>query len=251
VAGSVLYITRRVAGTLVLGMLLREWIDFTTFALSEAAADAESPFLVLSFAQWGAFVLAIIGVVIVLRRGSHEPEILSCRWSDVTCAAALPDDDPVDDMVKVRFALDKDESGWPPAESEGLWAQPVAAGRFRLDNTPWFVRGVAADDVIEAESDNAGVWWFARVLERGGRVVVRVIPRRDGPLGPDRQKVLDAFASLGVSGEGMAAPVNMVALDIGPDAPVGAVKRLLEQGEADGRWHYEEGCVTDEWLRLA
>lgn len=72
VAGSVLYITRRVSGTLVICMLLHAWIDFTTFAFSDAAADAESPFVFLSLMQWGAFVLAITGVVIVLRRGSHR-----------------------------------------------------------------------------------------------------------------------------------------------------------------------------------
>lgn len=102
-------------------------------------------------------------------------------------SADLPDDAPVDDMVKVRFALDPDDSGWPPAESEGLWAQPAGEGRFRLDNTPWFIRGVAADDVIEAAPDDAGVLWFVRVVERRDRVVVRVIPRSDGPLrGDDR-----------------------------------------------------------------
>jgi hypothetical protein len=73
-AGSVFYIVRRVAGTLVLCMLLHAWIDFTTFGFSEAASDAESPFLVLGLAQWAAFIMAIIGVVIVLRRGSHEPD---------------------------------------------------------------------------------------------------------------------------------------------------------------------------------
>ena len=71
-AGSVLYITRRVAGTLILCMLLHAWIDFTTFAFSDAAVDAESPFVALSLTQWGAFALAVIGVVIVLRRGSQQ-----------------------------------------------------------------------------------------------------------------------------------------------------------------------------------
>lgn len=165
-------------------------------------------------------------------------------WADV------PEDDRVNDMVKVRFALDRDDSGWPPAESEGLWAQPVGSQSFRLDNTPWFVRGVAANDVVEAEPDDAGVFWFVRLLERGERVVVRVIPRRDGPLTGDRQAVVDAFALLGVSAEGMSTAVNMVALDIGPDAPLLSVKALLERGEADGRWHYEEGCVTEQWRRL-
>lgn len=72
VAGSVLYITRRVAGTLILCMVLHAWIDFTTFAFSDAAGDAESPFLLLGFLQWLAFVLAIVGVVVVLRRGNKQ-----------------------------------------------------------------------------------------------------------------------------------------------------------------------------------
>ena len=73
VAGSVLYITRRVSGTLIVCMLLHAWIDFTSFAFSEAATDAASPFVALSFAQWAAYILAIVGVVLVLRRGSrHE-----------------------------------------------------------------------------------------------------------------------------------------------------------------------------------
>lgn len=67
-AGSVLYITRRVAGTLVVCMLLHAWIDFTTFAFSDAAVDADSPFVALATAQWLAFLLAVVGVVVVLRR---------------------------------------------------------------------------------------------------------------------------------------------------------------------------------------
>ena len=72
VAGSVLYITRRVAGTLILCMVLHAWIDFTTFAFSDAAGDADSPFLLLGFLQWLAFVLAVVGVVVVLRRSNDR-----------------------------------------------------------------------------------------------------------------------------------------------------------------------------------
>jgi CAAX protease family protein len=71
-AGSVFYITRRVAGTLVICMLLHAWIDFTTLAFSDAAADAESSFTILGLLQYLAFALAIAGVVIVLRRGSSQ-----------------------------------------------------------------------------------------------------------------------------------------------------------------------------------
>lgn len=151
------------------------------------------------------------------------------------------------DLVKVRFALDRDENGWPPVESEGLWALSLKGHLYRLDNTPWFVRGVAADDVVEAHADADGVLWFVGVRERSGRIVVRIIPRFDGSLSGDRQAVLDEFAAMGVTGEGMSSPVNMVALDIGPGAPLSSVKSLLYDGEGDGRWHYEEGCITEEW----
>ncbi|WP_036516518.1 DUF4265 domain-containing protein [Nocardioides sp. J54] len=152
--------------------------------------------------------------------------------------------------VKVRFALERDQDGWTLAESEGLWAVPVGGDLYRLDNTPWFVRGVAADDVVEAHPDADGVLWFAEVRERGGRVVVRVIPREDGPLHGDRQAILDVFSPLGVEAEGMSSPVNMVSLDIGPDAPQSSVKSLLASGESEGRCYYEEGCVTEAWRGL-
>lgn len=43
---------------------------------------------------------------------------------------------------------------------------------------------------------------------------------------------------------------NIVALDIPPEADLRAVKELLRTGEADGRWDYEEGCVTEAWLNF-
>jgi len=56
------------------------------------------------------------------------------------------------------------------------------------------------------------------------------------------------FEPLGVTGEGMASPVvNMVALDIGPDASLPSIKSLLVSGQTDGLWYYEEGCITDDW----
>lgn len=162
----------------------------------------------------------------------------------------MGDDDNVSDPVKIRFELRQDDGGWPPAETEGVWAVPMGGDLFRVDNIPWFVRGVAADDVVQAIPDQGGVLWFRQVQQRSGRVVVRVIPRSDGPLAGDRQAVLDAFTGFRVSGEGMSSPVNMVALDIGQDAPIASIKSLLAEGEADGRWYYEEGCVTEQWKRL-
>lgn len=70
VAGSVLYLTRRLAGTLVVCMLLHAWIDFTTFAFADAAREAGSVASLLGIVQFPAFVLALVGVALVLRRDS-------------------------------------------------------------------------------------------------------------------------------------------------------------------------------------
>jgi hypothetical protein len=49
-----------------------------------------------------------------------------------------------------------------------------------------------------------------------------------------------------VTGEGIEQ-FSLVALDVPPDADSAAVKRLLREGEHDGWWEYEEGCIGDAW----
>jgi len=149
--------------------------------------------------------------------------------------------------VKVRFRLTPDEDGWPPAESEGLWAEPVGNDQFRIHNSPWFVRNLSAGDVVHALAGSDGVLWALDRVRASGRLTVRVIPRADGTLRGDRQAVVEWFAPYEVSGEGIEQ-YGMVALDIPADADHKSVKAELQRGEADGLWYFEEGCVSDDWL---
>ena len=150
-------------------------------------------------------------------------------------------------LVKVRFKLDQDEDGWPPVTSEGLWAEPLGEEKYRINNTPWFVRNLAADDVVIAVPAADGVLWATGRVQWSGRFTLRVIPAREGPLGGDLRAVVDAFKPFGVSGEG-ARQYGIVALDVPPDADLSSIKRLLRAGEADSRWDYEEGCIDDAWI---
>lgn len=152
--------------------------------------------------------------------------------------------------VKIRFSLEVGDDGWPPVGSEGVWAAALGGGLYRLDNTPWFARGVAYGDVVEAMSGSDGIPWATKLVHWNGHLTIRVIPFRDGPLTGDLQAVLDAFAPYGVTGEGAGPSYAIVALDVPPDAPLRDVKSLLREGQADGRWEYEEGCVSDEWEAL-
>lgn len=176
---------------------------------------------------------------------SSSESLASCLYSRQPVAVLETDEQ----RVKVRFRLVEDKGGWPPVESEGLWAEPLGNDEFRIDNTPWFVHNLAADDVVRALAGSDGVLWATERVQWSGRLTVRVIPRKDGPLQGNRQAVLDLFEPHGVTGEGIEQ-YGMVALDIPPNSDLGALKAMLVKGEEDGRWYYEEGCITEEWSNL-
>ena len=149
----------------------------------------------------------------------------------------------------MRFWLVRDEDGrepvqgWPPpVESEGLWASPMGAGLYRIENTPWFAQNLGAYDIVEAV-EYQGARVVMRKAEWSGHLTVRVA--HDDPAA-----VLDAFADLGVRGESAAPAYRIAALDIPPGADLRAVVGRLRAGKADLAWDYEEACVTAEWRGL-
>lgn len=151
------------------------------------------------------------------------------------------------DQVRICFALEQDEAGWPPVTAERMWATPTSRDNaVVIDNIPFFVRGVACYDVVAVAPDAEGILWGHEQIRWSGNCTIRVIPFRDGPLHGDQQAVLDAFAPFGVEGEGVEQ-YGLVALNIPANADLTAIKRLLREGEEDKRWAYEEGCVGNAW----
>ena len=128
-----------------------------------------------------------------------------------------------------------------------MWAVPLGGDLYRIDNTPWFARNVAADDAFLAGWDADGRLWAREQLCWSGNCTIRVVPLRDGPLAGSQQAVLDVFVPLGAAGEGFGSRLNIVALTIPADADLAEIKRTLQRGEADGSWVYEEGCISGDW----
>jgi hypothetical protein len=154
------------------------------------------------------------------------------------------------DRAKMRFQLERDGYGWPPTESEGVWAKPCGGTEYELDNTPWFAPGVAFGDRVRAEPDEDGVLWVQERLAWSGRYTVRVIPLGEEPARRQLQAIVDLFAPLGAECEGALPAFKLVALDIPPTARLAEIKELLVAGEADGRWGYEEACIDAHWKAL-
>ncbi|MEV1049759.1 DUF4265 domain-containing protein [Streptomyces sp. NPDC049887] len=92
-----------------------------------------------------------------------------------------------DDHVKVHFRMDMDEDGWPPASVESLWAVDLGDGTVRLDNTPWFVRGVAGDDIIRVEIDDEGIRWAGETVRASENCTIRLIVLKDDGSAAARQ----------------------------------------------------------------
>ncbi|MEU0787168.1 DUF4265 domain-containing protein [Streptomyces sp. NPDC006173] len=147
--------------------------------------------------------------------------------------------------VKVHFRLEV-EDDWPPASVESLWAVDQGDGTARLDNVPWFVRGVGCGDIVATETDDEGVRWAGEVVRRSQNCTIRLIVFRDGGSAEARQSVINAFQELGVDSEGMER-FGMIALDVPPGADLAKVQRLLNHGVAEEWWDIEEGCITSEW----
>jgi hypothetical protein len=158
--------------------------------------------------------------------------------------------EPSSERVKVRFRLQRPRDGWPPVESEGVWAKPRGGTEYELDNVPWFARGIAFGDRVRAELDDDGVLWAQERLSWSGRYTVRVIPHGNEPATEQLQAIIDAFSPLGAECEGGLPAFKIVALDIPPTARLAEIKSLLVEGEAEGRWGFEEGCVDPRWAAI-
>jgi hypothetical protein len=127
----------------------------------------------------------------------------SAHWSgtEVPSTRRGVDDGSVTDLrpdhVKVHFRMDIDEQGWPSASVESTWAVDLGDGMVRLDNTPWFVRGVARGDIIAAQPDDDGLLGAGQVVQPSQNCTIRLIVLEDDGSAAARQSVLDVFHRLG------------------------------------------------------
>ncbi|MER7283764.1 DUF4265 domain-containing protein [Dactylosporangium sp. NPDC000244] len=158
----------------------------------------------------------------------------------------VPGDATLAPAVQVLFDLPQ-EGDWPPVSSEPLGALLVAHDTAQLQESPFFARHVAKGDLLRVRSSEDGSWQPVERLKPSGSCTIRIVPFRKGPLSGSRERVLDAFAPLGVSGKGHGR-FRIVALDVPSTVDLVATKRVLYDGVDAGWWDYEEGCLTDAWL---
>jgi hypothetical protein len=124
---------------------------------------------------------------------------------------------------------------------EFLWARPVSAHAYVLDNIPFYVRGVSYMDTVQAlPAVSDGTLAFSKVLERSGHSTYRIIFCDIGPdAGKDNKDFLRLLEERGCDFE--RAGEQLYAIDLPPGVNVHEIYALLERKEKENLLGFEEG----------
>ncbi len=140
-------------------------------------------------------------------------------------------------LKKVTFFLNQNE--WHGYASETIWAEQTSGNCYRLRNTPFYAKGVSLHDVVCVKAKNHELI-FDYVAIRGGHSTYRLLVDRS------RQQEIflqywQPLQELGCSYETAEGRMRLYAIDVPPSADIYKVYSLLEKGETDGIWEFEEG----------
>ncbi len=136
-------------------------------------------------------------------------------------------------MVRIAFRIDAAEGGGIVGET--LWAERVGVDRFRLANTPFYVRGVSYRDVVFGRRGRSGVLAFNGVSLRGGHSTLWMALRVD----PSAEAFRSRWAELHEIGCGYESSGRFLAVDVPPATDFRTVEERCEAGAAAGVWDYE------------
>lgn len=130
----------------------------------------------------------------------------------------------------------KSEDGYPPEEWEGIWATPMGDSLFKIDNIPFYAKGLSCDDIVEAAID-AGEYRLIRVVSPSDNSTIRVLVFDLHDEGEVRKNLLN----LGCSIEGTGTP-GLIALNV-PKPCRDSVDRFLRAAFEKERLDFEEGAL--------
>jgi hypothetical protein len=147
-------------------------------------------------------------------------------------------------LVIVTFNLDPED--WHGLPSEGLWAEPVeaakAGARFRLQNSPFFATGVSYLDTVRARLADEGLE-FTDVVARGGHsTYMLLVP----PASRDFATYWRGLETRGCTYERKSIRLSvgsrmLYSVDVPPSSDFAEISAILDQGERDKVWVFQEG----------
>jgi hypothetical protein len=138
-------------------------------------------------------------------------------------------------LEKIYFPLDPTEGH--EYSSESVWAKKIGDGKYKIMNIPFYVKGTGLYDIVNASMANHALN-FKSTIERSGHSVYRIILNNfiNEELFNKYWKPLEK--------EGCAfekATDRFYAIDVPPSSDIYMACNLLEKGEHDSIWEFDEG----------
>ncbi len=131
------------------------------------------------------------------------------------------------------FVFADDESD---SNTERMWVATLVDSLYEVRNTPFFVRGIAFEDIVVGEFQD-DVLHFSRLEKESGHSTIRVVMLRPA----DRDAICQHINSLGCDIEGF----NLVlAVDIPPSVGYLMLLDFLDPQRAQGVLEYEEAAIS-------
>lgn len=136
---------------------------------------------------------------------------------------------------KMFFRLVMDADGYPPFTVESLWVDETeAAGEYRMNNTPFFVRNATLGDIVRG-AEVEGRLEFCGTVVRSSNSLVRVVFYDPAAT----TEVRDHLTLLGCSSEWFESR-KLIAVNIPAAVDLRRVQHYLASMEARGVIDYEE-----------
>ena len=129
-----------------------------------------------------------------------------------------------------------------------MWATPIAKsdeGRmiFRLENSPFFARGIACRDLIEAKNGDGSTLEFTRVFKRSGHSTYMIMaPKRAAEV----EKYIEKLNALNCTYESTTfehegGSSMLYSFDVPPNVNIRNAFAIMTEAEEAGVWVFQEG----------
>ena len=147
-------------------------------------------------------------------------------------------------MNRVKIYFNLETSAWHGHATESVWAEEMAVNKYRIANIPMFFYGASLDDFVSAREKN-GLLFFDKIIIHSGHSTYRLLVEKTAPKALF-DKYWEPLSKTGCKFETKEGTVRIIAIDVPPDVDVNSIYKLLEAGENNRVWTFEEGyCGHD------
>lgn len=140
-------------------------------------------------------------------------------------------------VKKILFHL---QDQWHESSTETLWAEIISKDTFQVKNIPFYIKGISYDDIIKANNKDE-LYEYNSIVKKSGHSTYRIIQLANKEIFTKKLKILEKIGC--TYEQGMKA---LYAIDVPIDTDVNRVYQILEEGEKEMIWDFEEGDYYEQ-----